>query len=84
MTELLEAIKNNDLEKVKFLIDKGADVNIKNRYGNTPLNTASGFGYFEIVKYLIEHNAENTDALVMASMNGHFEVVKYLIEKEVM
>ncbi|CRF32680.1 unnamed protein product [Brachyspira suanatina] len=46
MIELLEAIKNNDFERVKVFISNGADVNIKNRYGNTPLNTASGFGYF--------------------------------------
>lgn len=39
--ELIEVIKKNDLERVKFLISNGADVNIKNRYGNTPLNTAS-------------------------------------------
>ena len=80
-TKLLEVIKNNDFERVKLLVSKGADINIKNRYGNTPLNTASGFGYFEIVKYLIEHNAENTDALIMASMNGHEKIVKYLIEQ---
>lgn len=79
--ELIEVIKKNDLERVKLLVSKGADINIKNRYGNTPLNTASGFGYFEIVKYLIEHNAENTDALIMASMNGHEKIVKYLIEQ---
>ena len=86
--ELIEAIKNNDFERVKFLISNGAHVNIKNRYGNTPLNTASGFGYFEIVKYLIDKGAdidnENRDgdtALVYASENGHFDVVKYLLEK---
>ena len=29
MTELLEAIKKNDLERVKVLISNGADINTK-------------------------------------------------------
>ena len=35
-------ISSSDIEVVKFLIDNGADVNIKNNVGQTPLSVSSG------------------------------------------
>jgi len=47
----------NDIENLKKLIDSGADVNAKNKDGDTPLHTATWKGNIEIVKLLIENGA---------------------------
>ena len=41
-------------ETVELLIAKGADVNAKNNYGNTPLDLASG----ETVNFLRKHGGK--------------------------
>lgn len=81
--ELFEAIKNSDIEKVKLLVENGANVNA----GGSLLGIADTLMYsviegdLEIVKYSIEHGANGIhQALCLASMNGYFEIVKYLVE----
>ena len=56
--QLLNASKNDDLEKVKELISKGADIETKDNDDYTPLNIASYKGHLEIVKYLVEQGAD--------------------------
>ena len=53
-----EACQNGDMEKIKFLIEKGADIEAKNNYGNTPLILTSRYGHIEVVKFLIEKGAD--------------------------
>jgi len=88
--ELLNAAKKSDAAAVKSLLAKGADVNAKTRYNQTPLMFAAEKGHLEIVKALIEAgadvNAVDTfykffTALVGAASKGHAEVVKLLLEK---
>ena len=43
--ELYEAIITGDLERVKELIENGADVNYKDEHGKTPLIYAAQYGY---------------------------------------
>ena len=83
-TALMWASEYGNLEAAKLLIENGADVNAKDKYGDTALIEA---GHLEVVKLLIENgadvNAKNEDgktALMRASREGHLEVVKYLIE----
>ena len=45
------------IEDAKYLIDKGADVNHKNKYGWTPLHYAVAFYRKEIVELLLSHQA---------------------------
>ena len=59
--QLLEAVKNNDLEIVKFLISSGYNINIEDNYYKTPLMYASENGYLDIVKYLINNECERGD-----------------------
>jgi len=42
---------------VKFLIEKGADINALRADQGTPLHWACNTGFTECVKYLIEHGA---------------------------
>ena len=46
--ELLEAVKNGNLERVKLLVERGADVETMNFYGQTALMEASWGGYLEV------------------------------------
>jgi ankyrin repeat protein len=62
-------------------------VNTRAANGTTALHMASGNGYIEIVKLLIDHGAEmdaqgrwSGDALQAASYCGDIEIVEFLIE----
>eukprot|EP00919_Chromeraceae_sp_WS-2016_P012844 GHVR01030080.1.p1 GENE.GHVR01030080.1~~GHVR01030080.1.p1 ORF type:complete len:135 (-),score=15.28 GHVR01030080.1:923-1327(-) len=43
---------------VKTLLNKGADVNSEDYYGNTPLIVASSNGFLEVVKLCVEYGAD--------------------------
>lgn len=43
---------------MRFLLDKGANINAKNDWGWTPLMTASESGYHSSVQFLIENGAD--------------------------
>jgi ankyrin repeat protein len=47
-----------DVEVVKFLVDKGADVNARDLIKSTPLLWASGFGKPETVAFLLSKGAD--------------------------
>ena len=85
---LYDAIRHNDIEKVKFLIENGVDVNEKNLLGKTPLYEAASSGYLELVKFLVEKGADvnaktnnGVTALHDAAYNGYLEIEKFLVEK---
>jgi ankyrin repeat protein len=70
------------LEIVQVLINHGADVNKKDRYGSPPLNDASICGHLDIVKELIKNgasiNGRDTNGetpLHVASTRGYSEIV---------
>ncbi len=67
----------------------GADINVKNNYGETALILAMDKGHIKVAKYLITHNANvnattlhgRNTALIWASRDGRLEIVKMLILK---
>ena len=46
---LFEAVKKGDIEQVKLLISKGADVNVHGKKGGTPLHSAAWKGHKDVV-----------------------------------
>jgi len=88
--DLLDAAKRGDSAAVKSLLAKGADVNARTRYNQTPLMLAADKGHTEIVKLLVEANADvnvtdtfykSVTALSAAAQRGHAGIVKLLLEK---
>eukprot|EP00833_Pecoramyces_ruminatium_P001730 jgi/Orpsp1_1/1175762/evm.model.c7180000055119.2 len=76
------------IDQVKFLVERGADINVIDGYGHTPLMIASGHGRIKTVQYLVNNgadihkkNAKGYNALLLSSKYGHFLVLKYLVEK---
>ena len=63
--DIFNAISNNNLDKVKYILDKreDVDINAKNNYGYTALISA---------------NYNGCTALILASYNRYTEILKYI------
>jgi hypothetical protein len=89
--QLLKAANHGNIDQIKELLDKGADVNAKGQDDNwTPLMKAAANNQFEVCKLLIEKgadinavNKQGFTVLIIAALYGkdHPEVCKVLIEK---
>jgi len=87
--QLYEAARKGDAAEVRTLLDKGADVNAKFRYGATALFKAAERGHTEVVKTLIERGADVTvkdtfygaTAITWALDKGHTGVVRAILSK---
>ncbi len=89
-TALHYAAELGELNRVKNLLNNGADINIKvgMQQRNTALLLALMYGNFNIARYLIEQGAdinisnnEDVTPLHIAMMAGNFDMVKLLIDK---
>jgi Ankyrin repeats (3 copies)/Domain of unknown function (DUF3471) len=87
--QLWEAARKGDAAAVTALLDKGADVNAKFRYGTTALFKAAERGNTEVVKVLLARGADvavkdtfyGATAMTWALDQQHVEVVRALLEK---
>jgi len=86
MYQLHKAAADGDLETVKSIISKGANVNSKDEKEKTPLHYAAETGKMEVVQLLVEAGADvnamgNNDwpPLCIAAENNHIAVSEYLI-----
>ncbi len=85
-----EAVRRGDAPAVTALLDKGADVNAKFRYGTTALFKAAERGNLEIVKILLARGADvsvkdtfyGATAMTWALDGDHSEIVSALLEKQ--
>jgi ankyrin repeat protein len=87
--ELLAAARKGDLVSIKALIAKGAALETKTPYGQTPLYLAAMSGQDDAVQFLLDKgaNTDVTDTFYKASMlefvlqRKHYSVAKMLIAK---
>ena len=54
---LIQAVKDGNIEAVKQVVAKGADVNAKDKNGNMPLDAANDGNQPEIMDLLVKHGA---------------------------
>ena len=77
-----------DLEKVRYLLKKGAQVNVASKFGNTPLILAARTkDSAPIVRLLLNHKADVTarnrfavDALMVAASSSNTKTVRILLK----
>ena len=86
MSDLYDAARDGDLERVKVLVEQRADMEKASSSGWTPLIVASYWGRLEVVRYLLEQGANRDKAtnsgwtsLHYAARNGHLEIAKLLM-----
>ncbi len=86
MYPLHQAAAEGNLERVKLLISKGADVNAKDEKEKIPLHYAARTGKIEVVQLLVEADADvnamgknDWPPLCVAVGNDHIAVAEYLI-----
>jgi len=85
-TPLHSAARYGAYSAARFLLDRGADINVKDEKGNTPLHLASIYRHDEIIDLLIQHkadvnmlNAQGQAPLSLASLYGNPESIKLLL-----
>jgi ankyrin repeat protein len=86
--KLFSAVDGNCLALVTELLDEGASVDARDRFGARPLSRAARFGHLEMVDLLLAHGAPidarnlvGATALYFAAEGGHASVVQRLIER---
>lgn len=89
-TALMYAAESGQMEVVKYLVSRGADVNAKTKLLGlgTALIYAASANRYEVVEYLIENGADvnattqnEETALFWAAGGGHVEAVKVLLDR---
>jgi hypothetical protein len=80
-------MKNSSVERIKNLIDEGADLEVKDTHGMTALLCAACHGRTDVVQILIEAGADveardtgNMTALLWAACHRRTAVVQILID----
>jgi len=72
---------------IEYLVEHGADVNKKDKYGETPIYNACHRNNKNIIKYLVENgtnlneeNEEGETVLFRVCRRGNKDIVEYLVE----
>jgi serine/threonine protein kinase len=86
-TILCAVSESNKLEVADYLLNRGADLNLRDIRGDTPLHNAAGRGSFRMLKFFINNGAPlNTvnyyeeTPLMRAALFGNREKMELLIE----
>ena len=81
------AMATHQVERLKYLVSKGGDVNESYGDGNRPIHIAAEKGYHDAVRYLIEKGAQLDVRkkeppflpIELAVQNGHTDIIRELI-----
>lgn len=80
------AVECGDAATLGALLERGDDVDSRDRYGQTALMLAARSGHGEVVEVLLTHGADldhcakyGLTALMLATINDHAEVVRLLM-----
>ena len=80
---LVSAAQAGKLDNVKQLVEAGADINEKSRFGHSALEQAASNGHLEIVEYLLSKNASDPQkAFQNALRNNHTNIAKLIADGE--
>ncbi len=85
-TPLMVAAQTSNLQMAQFLVETGANPNIRNRYGETAVMLASYHGQTDMVRLLhlkgadIHHDGWNP--LLYAAFNGHLDTIRWLLDSK--
>lgn len=87
--DFYNAIRENDLARLKSMTASGADVNVSDARGSTPLMHAAAIGSLEAMKILLKAGADvnvrsklgRTPLLVAAGRPGSADAVRLLLSK---
>eukprot|EP00733_Pompholyxophrys_punicea_P001353 Pompholyxophrys_punicea_v1_NODE_640_length_1540_cov_18.216835.p1 type:complete len:209 gc:universal NODE_640_length_1540_cov_18.216835:373-999(+) len=87
-TALHVAAGEGHYDIVKYLVERGASVNVKDRTGGTPLSDSIRAGHERVSKYLLEHGANPPQErfeleLITFSSAGKFEEVERLLKNQI-
>jgi ankyrin repeat protein len=81
-----DAIAAGDLKTLEAILKVGADVDARDRYGQTGLMLAARAGNTDVVRFLVDRGAKldvtakfNLSGLMLAILNGHTEIAEVLI-----
>ncbi|KAF5005773.1 hypothetical protein FDECE_7802 [Fusarium decemcellulare] len=84
----LLGLASHDFGIVKLLTEHGANVNMSDRYGASPLHMAVRSDNFEVVRYLLKHGADaeacnniGKTPLMEAVKKSFFDIVRLLLQK---
>ncbi len=88
MTALMQAVQDNQVDRVRRLIAQGANVDELDANGDAPLIIAAYKGYTDILRLLLEAGADvsvvdpgmKATALHAAAYAGHADAAKLLID----
>lgn len=78
--------KKGDIDSLRFLLDRGVDVNIMNSSGNTPLIEAVHDGHYDCVRLLLEKGANHDlargwkTAFLLAAEQNHIDIICLFLE----
>jgi ankyrin repeat protein len=82
-----DAIRRGDVEGVRDLLDRGADVDSRDRHGQTALMLAAHAGRRAVIEELLARRANlnatakyGLSALMLAIVAGHTEVARLLAD----
>ncbi|HJP91717.1 MAG TPA: ankyrin repeat domain-containing protein [Pyrinomonadaceae bacterium] len=86
--DLWRVAETDDLEELRRILPRVADINARNKHGVTALMRAACHGHERMVRILLDHGADPNlarndrfTALALAAFFGHTETVKTLIDR---